>query len=91
MLFVVSISDHLARRTASSGRTYVNNCHSISICVSNRIDAFVKDSINLSNSLGERAGIFCFFWFTESLAKVVSRVELNKFFSGCPPEDFIQT
>lgn len=59
MLLVVSISDHLAR-TASPGRTHVNNCHSISIRVSNRIDAFVKDSINLGNSLGGRAGIFCF-------------------------------
>lgn len=60
MLLVVSISDHLAR-TASPGRTYVNNCHSISIRVSNRIEAFVKDSINLGNSLGGRVGIFCFF------------------------------
>ena len=44
-----SISHHSAR-TASPGLTHVNNCHSISIRVSNRIDALDKATMKRGSS-----------------------------------------
>ncbi len=68
-LLSVSMSAHLAR-TASPGRTHVNNCHSISSLVSIRTEALASVARKRGNSDGGNAGIFCFLGLVKRCARL---------------------